>query len=195
MDKAHAARRIFHMCAPAFLAYYLFPKDMWGLGVTPEISVLTVLAIVLIFEAARLARGQTYFGLRTYEKHQMSAYAWAAIGITLAFLFFPPVFVICAVVGMGWVDPLIGELRRHWKRAYPTLPFVVYFLIVMGCLQLFSDINLFAQVFLGCLAAVIAIRIEAWKVWHVDDDFLMLIIPLIIMTLVYEIMTFTGITS
>jgi hypothetical protein len=195
MYKAHVVRRIFHLCAPAFLVYYLIPEDMWGLGISPEISVIVVLITVLSVEAFRLATGRTYYGLRTYEKNQISAYAWAAIGITIAFLFFPPVFVICAVVGLGWVDPLIGELRRHWKKANPTLPLVMYFMIVMGSLLLFSDINFITQVFLGCLASVSAIKIEAWKTRYVDDDFLMLIIPLMILTFVYGIMTFTGITS
>lgn len=195
MDRAHIVRRSTHLCAPLFLVYYLFPGDMWGLGVSPEIAVLIVLALVLVVEAIRLATGRTYYGLRTYEKNQLSAYAWAGIGITAAFLFFPPVFVICAVVGLGWVDPLIGELRMRKKKTYPALPLVVYFMLVFCCMQVFSDINIFVQVFLGCLAAVSAIKIEAWKMKYVDDDFLMLIIPLVIMTLVYEIMKFTGITS
>lgn len=193
MDKAHIFRRIFHLCAPLFLVYYLFPEDMWGLGISSSIFVVIILVIVLAFEGIRLATGRVFFGLRKYEKGRLSAYAWAGIAITLAFLFFPPVFVICAIVGMGWTDPLIGELRLRWKGAYPSLPLTVYFLIVMCCLLLYSEINIIAAGFLACLASYSAVHVEAKKFKQVDDDFLMLIVPLLVLTIVYEVMTFTGI--
>lgn len=192
MDRAHLFRRAFHLCAPLFLVYYLVPQDMWGLGISRETFLLIVFSILMIFESIRLATGRIFFGLRDYEKKQLSAYAWASIGITIAFLFFPPVFVICAVVGVGWTDPLIGELRRKWKKGYPAIPLAVYFLIIVGCLQMFSEILLFAQLFIASLAAVVAITVECPKIKQVDDDFLMLVVPLVVMTGVYELMAFTG---
>ncbi len=192
MEYDHYFRRIFHLCGPLFLVYYLFPKDMWGLGISNKEFIIIIFTLLMIFEAVRLGTGRLFFGLRNYEKKQLSAYAWAAIAITIAFLFFPPIFVICAVVGMGWTDPLIGELRKHWKEAYPVLPIVVYFLIIMGCLQLFSGIPLLVQLFLASLTTVIAILVEYPRLNYVDDDFLMLIIPLIVLTGVYECLIFTG---
>jgi len=192
MDKAHLFRRAFHLCAPLFLVYYLIPEDMWGLGISREIFLLIVFLILMIFESVRLATGRVFFGLRDYEKKQLSAYAWASIGITIAFLFFPPVFVICAVVGLGWTDPLIGELRRKWKKGYPAIPLAVYFLIIMACLQLFSEIPLFVQLFMASLTAAVAIIVEGPRIKQIDDDFLMLVIPLFVMTGLYELMAFTG---
>jgi hypothetical protein len=165
---------------------------MWGLGVSNKEFIILIFILLMIFEAFRLGTGRIFFGLRDYERNQLSAYAWAAIAITIAFLFFPPVFVICAVVGLGWTDPLIGELRKHWKEAYPTLPIVVYFLIIIGCLHLFSDIPLLVQLFLAGLTTVVAILVEYPKLIYVDDDFLMLIIPLIVLAGVYEALIFTG---
>lgn len=192
MDYDHYFRRIFHLCAPLFLVYYLIPKDTWGLGLSREESLIIVFFLVMIFEAIRLGTGRVFFGIREYERTRPSAFAWAAIAITMAFLFFPPIFVICAVVGMGWTDPLIGELRRHWKRAYPILPMTVYFLIIIGCLTLFSDIPLLVQLFLASLTTTVAILVEYPQFKYVDDDFLMLVIPLMVLTCVYECLVFTG---
>jgi ABC-type amino acid transport system permease subunit len=94
---------------------------------------------------------------------------------------------------MGWTDPLIGELRRHWKRAYPILPLTVYFLIIMVCLTLFSNIPLLVQILLASLTTTVAILVEYPQFKYVDDDFLMLVIPLMVLTGVYECLVFTGI--
>ncbi len=192
MEYGHFFRRAFHLCAPLFLVYYLIPEDMWELGVSKKILLLVVFLSVMTIEATRLITGSVFFGLREYEKKQLSAYAWAAIGITLAFLFFPPVFVVCTVVGMGWTDPLIGELKKHWKKGYPAVPLAVYFIITMGCLHVFSDIQIYIQILLAGLTTVVAILVEYPQLKCVDDDFLMLIIPLLVLSVVYECLLFTG---
>jgi len=192
MSYDHVFRRAFHLCAPLFLVYYLFPDDMWGIGISNQAFLLFCFAILMVVEGVRLARGRVFFGLREYEKKQLSAYAWAGIAITIAFLFFPPVFVVVVVIGMGWTDPLIGELRRHWKKAYPALPIAVYFIITVVCLWLFSDIPLFVMLFLASLTTAVAILVEYPQIKAVDDDFLMLIVPLVVLTGVHQSMIFTG---
>ena len=184
MDSAHLFRRLFHFCAPLILLYYIVPDIFLWL---PKFWwVLIVLACIMIVEAVRLGTGRVFFGLREYEGKQLSAYAWAGIGITLGFAFFQPMFVACVVFGIGWVDPLIGEMRRQRKmRYYPHAPLLVYFLIVTGCLIVLSDINLLTIMILGAVASASAIAIEKPRL-PVDDDFLMLIVPLIVMTAFYE---------
>ena len=194
MEYAHAFRRGFHLCAPLFLVYYLFPEDMWGLDVSNKGFIIIIFTLLMIFEAIRLGTGRVFFGLREYERKQLSAYAWASIAITIAFLFFPPVFVICAVVGMGWTDPLIGELRKHWKKAYPLLPLAVYFVITVACLSLFSDMQFILILFLASLTTVVAILVEYPRLKYIDDDFLMLLIPLLVLTGVFECLSFAGLT-
>ena len=188
MDRGHLFRRIFHLCAPLILLYYLVPENFLWL---PKFYwVLIVLACIMVLEALRLSTGRVFFGLREYEGKQLSAYAWAGIGITLGFYFFPPEFVACAVFGVGWVDPLIGEMRRHKKmKYYPYLPLIAYFLITQGCLFLATDIPLLQIAVLGMLASASAIAIEKPKL-PADDDFLMLIVPMIVLTVFYEYMKY-----
>jgi len=190
MDYGHLFRRGFHLCAPAFLVYYLLPdKIFW---IPKEVLVLIVLFAVLLLEAVRLFTGRIFFGLREYERGQISAYAWAAIGLTAALFFFPMPLVICSVVGLAWTDPLIGEMRKKRKmRYYPALPFIMYFLIVATSLILFSDIHLISVLIIGIVGSIVAISAEKPKT-PVDDDFLMLIVPLVVMTLVYWYLSIAG---
>jgi dolichol kinase len=192
MDYERAFRRAFHMCAPLFLLYYLIPGEVWLIGVRKELCLLVLLLLLLVSEAVRLHSGRTFFGLREYEGRQLSAYTWAGIGMTMALILFPMAFVICAVVGMGWTDPLIGELRQKWKKAYPALPILVYFTITISCLRIFSDISLWSQFFLAGIATAVALLSERPALKYVDDDFLMLMVPLLVMTGVYEYLCFTG---
>ncbi len=193
MDRGHIFRRMFHLCAPFFLIYYLLPGRF--LYLSKEAWLIIGLILLLVLEAARLFLGKVFFGMREYEKDQISAYAWAGMGITMAFLLFPMPFVACAVTGLGWTDPLIGELRKRKKMGYyPWFPIAFYFLIVISCLFLFSDIPLFAMIILAFVGSLGAIAVEKPKI-PVDDDFLMLIIPLLVMTLVYEYMVIADLVG
>ena len=192
MDKDHLFRRLFHFCAPLILLYYIVP-DIF-LGLQKFWWVLIVLAALLILEAIRLASGRVFFGLREYEKGQLSAYAWAGIGITLGFAFFQPMFVACVVFGIGWVDPLIGEMRKRKKmKYYPHIPLLAYFFIVLGCLIALSDISLLTIIILGAVSSASAIAVEKPQL-PVDDDFLMLIVPLIVLTAFYEWVKIIGLS-
>jgi dolichol kinase len=190
MDYGHLFRRAFHLCAPIILVYYLLPHRF--LGFSKEAWLLLGLFGLLLLEAGRLFTGRIFFGLREYERKQISAYAWAGIGVTIAFLFFPMPFVICSVVGLGWTDPLIGEMRkRKMMRYYPATPLAVYFLIAAVCLFVFSDFTIIQVFILGFVGSVAAISVEKPKL-PIDDDFLMLVVPLAVLTLVYEYLNIAG---
>ena len=192
MDRDHLFRRLFHLCAPLFLLYYIVPEIFWGL---PKFYwVILTLAFLTVLESIRLASGRVFFGMRKYERGQLSAYFWAGLGLTLAFAFFSPMFVACAVFGIGWVDPLIGEMRKRKKmKYYPHIPLLAYFLIVLGCLLTFSDIGLVTIMVLGAVASASAIAIEKPRL-PLDDDFLMLVVPLIVLTAFYEWVKIIGLS-
>jgi dolichol kinase len=190
MDYAHIFRRLFHLCGPLVLVYYIMPDTL--LWVPKYAWVFLTLAGLLTIEVIRLYTGKMFFGLRDYEKGQISAYAWAGIAITIAFFCFPPTLVICAVIGMCWTDPLIGEMRKKRKmKHYPALPLCMYFVIVTAYLFLFSDIKIISVLGLGIVGSLIAIAIEKPKL-PIDDDFLMLVVPLVALTLVHEYLIIVG---
>ena len=190
MDYGHICRRVIHLSGPLVLIFYLMPDPfMW---ISKTSWVLIGLATILILEAIRLSTGRVFFGLRNYEENRLSAYAWGGIGVAIALLFFPMPFAIASIVGVCWADPLIGEMRK-WKkmRLYPALPLIVYFMIVAICLFLFSDIRLLIVILLALAGSMTAIAVEKPKL-SVDDDFLMLVVPLFIMTLLYEYLKVSG---
>ena len=154
--------------------------------------VLLVLLGLLVLEATRLLTGRVFFGLREYEKGQLSAFAWAGIGVTIAFLFFPMPFVVCAVFGLAWTDPLIGEMRRKkLMRYYPGIPLIVYFFISASCLLAISEFTIIQIIIFSITGSIVAISVEKPKL-PVDDDFLMLVVPLTAVTLINCYLDYAG---
>ncbi len=180
LEAESAFRRAFHLASPAFLAYYLLPEDL-GLGLPKPYLVVTIWSATLITETLRLAFGVDLIGLRDYEKGQISAYFWGGSALALGLLFFPPPFVIVAMFGMAWVDPLCAWTRR--RRGYPPAPLLVYALIVAIGLWLVTDWDLEEIFILAALASPLAIGAEYPAIRYVDDDFTMLVVPMVGMTL------------
>ncbi len=177
-------RRIVHLSTPIFLVYYFLPDQLGDLNLDKRIGLLLVLMAVLIFEAYRLRRRVSVPGMRRYESTQMSAAAWAAIGLTIAFLFSPFEYVAAPVVGMAFVDPLISKVRK--TRYYPVVPFLFYLAIALTILFLLIEPS-FRVAIAALSASVVAILIERVNSKYVDDDFLLIIFPLLTIFLILGI--------
>ena len=176
MDLGHWTRRLVHLCAPLFLVYYLVPDEVYG--VDKRVWLVLLLAVVLAFEAVRLWRGWTFLGLREYEAGRVSAFAWASIGLTFTFLFFPLELAAPAVTGMAFTDPLIGELRRRESDLYPLVPAVFYFALVLAIFIALMGWS-WQVVLASVVGTVLAIGVERIRTKYVDDDFLMMVVPLL----------------
>lgn len=181
MDRNFILRRAVHVSTPLFLVYYFLPSPLWPGGPPKEVGLLMFLVLVLLFEMLRLALGFKVPGMRQYELNQVSAGAWAGIALTITFLFFPLSLAAPALVGMALIDPLISTVRR--TRYYPWVPLVAYFVLALATLSLFYPLSL-RVVVAGGVASVIAIAAEGIKTSYVDDDFLMIVVPLIGLALV-----------
>jgi hypothetical protein len=108
--------------------------------------------------------------------------------LTIGLLFFPGEFVIAAFWGMSWIDPLCAYTRKH--GGYPWIPLVAYnalavalFLAVVPLAEYGTRpvppvlVALYAP-----LAAIVAVVVEKPNLKQVDDDFLMVIVPLVVLT-------------
>ena len=178
MEKGELFRKGLHLCAPLALLYYAVPEDMWGLGPTREIVLLSVMAIVLTFDGVRCGMGAALPILRSYEERRVSAYSWAIAGATIALLLSPMHLVVPVIFGLAWTDPLIGLLRRRRSRLYPTLPIVAYFIICAAAFALMGFMNALYLIALPAIGAVVAVAVEFPRLRYVDDDFLMQVVPL-----------------
>lgn len=176
VEKGAMTRRLVHLATPVFLVYYFLPSPLWQGGPTREAGLLILLAAVLVFEAVRLYRGFRVLGMREYEKKQISAAAWAAIALTFAFLLFPFEYAAPIIAGMAWVDPIIATVRRTgW---YPYLPFAVHLGIMMSAFALLTPFT-WRIILAGVVASILAIASESCKTRYVDDDCLMIVVPLV----------------
>lgn len=176
MDREARLRRVIHLSAPLYLIYYALPSPLWHEGPPREVGLLAVLATVLLVEMFRLHFGFRVPGLRGYEGKRLSAGAWAAIGMAFAMLFFPMSLAAPAIAGMAFIDPLISALRRtSW---YPWVPLLAGLLLALAILLLFypPSIRVAAA---AAVASVLAVGVEALRCRRVDDDFLMVVVPLL----------------
>ncbi len=180
MDRGHVLRRVVHVCAPVFLLYYAFPEEVMGLP--RDMLVIIALIATLIFELFRLIADRPIVGMRSYERQQVSAAAWAAVGISATLLLAPLEVAAPVLFGMGLVDPLIGELRRRGSRLYPLLPAAMYMTIILALLWIGIGMSPMV-VAVSTIATVVAIGIERISSPYVDDDFLMIVGPLTVLLL------------
>lgn len=177
-------RRAFHLTSPVWLIWYWMPPDAW-VGVRKEAVLVSFLCLALLIEAARLISGRQLLGMREYESGRISAFAWGSLGLALGLFFFPGEIVIVTFWGMAWIDPLCLYARR--KGGYPYVPLVAYLtLAVVLSLAVvptaaYQTTALPAwRVFLYApLAAILAVAVEKPNLRHVDDDFLMNVVPLL----------------
>lgn len=188
MDKGEVIRRLVHCFAPVFLVYYLLPADLWGL-MDRRIGLVLVMIGVLWFDYDRIRKGEHYVGLRHYERRRLGAYACASVGITISYLFFPMAFVVVTFCAMAWVDPLIGILREGWPSLYPTVPLVAYFTIISVGLLMLTSFPVALILLLAIVTTVVAIMVEYPKIWWLDDDFLLLTVPVLALWLAFFVLT------
>ena len=182
----HIFRRLFHSFAWIFLVYYLVPQTIFGYS--RAFLFLIVVLIILGFEGIRLYKGWHIFGLRSYERHQIAAYAWATMAAAISLLLFPMHLAVVCLIGMGFIDPLIGELKDFWPKLYPYIPLIGWFVISMCFMRSFTDHTLLQLTLLSAIGSTVAIAAEYPRLM-IDDDFLMVVVPLIVLRAV-EILFF-----
>jgi hypothetical protein len=199
MEKGELFRKAFHLCAPAFLVYYLVPVDAWGWMPSVdgfleprEVLLLAVLAVVLAEEAIRLKMGWSVFGMRPYERGKMAAHAWAGTGLAIGFLLFPQAMVVAVTFGMAWVDPMMGFLRKRRPNLYPIVPILAYWAIASVALLAQAAMHPVLGVEIAFVAACAAVLCESPRLDHLDDDFLLLTVPLLTMWLAYHAFNVMG---
>jgi hypothetical protein len=180
MEKPRLFRRLFHLTGAFYLVYYILPEELIP-GFFKWYGVVILVFAALIVEVIRIKTKKIVYGMRKYERRQISAYAWFAMGMGLALLLFPMIFVVPVVIGMAAIDPLIGEIRFRKKELYPIVPFIFYGIIMFVCLFLFSDMAIWILVLFTIVGTFCAIYAESWNFKAIDDDFLMIVVPLMVL--------------
>ncbi|UCE80842.1 MAG: hypothetical protein JSV94_06815 [Methanobacteriota archaeon] len=184
MDQSAAVRRFVHCLVALAPLYYLLPAEVPGIPIRRWHLLIAFFAAILLFEAVRLRKGFTFLGLRPHERNSIASFAWAASGITVALWLLPMEIATPVLVGMGFVDPLAGELRRLDKAlsVQAFLPLLAYLLICIAALLAMTEEGLGPVLIVSCMGAIVAVGVERLDLPIVDDDFMMVIVPGSLMT-------------
>jgi len=171
-------RRALHVLGAGALLYYVLPNDFFL--VAPKLDILlAALATVYVLEGLRLAAGLELPTIRPYEEGRVSSFALFGTAIVLAIVFFPLPIACAVVLGTAVVDPLAGELRRdpRYRRVDALAPFALYSTLAFLGLAVAGRWPPLPSAALALVAGAIAIAVERPKVWWVDDDLVMTLVP------------------
>lgn len=190
---AHWFRRAFHTFAASFVIYYLLPDEEW-INITKIVIPIVIVVCMGVIEFHRLRgdfKDQRFFGLRSYEKKRPASYLYFGVGVLLLFLLFPQQIAIPCILCASFTDPLIGELRHYLKKRHAYLiGFVVsLFFFVITWYQAYWWVLILVG-FLGASGAVIG---EAKKLSFLDDDFVIQILPAMLLFLSWQLLLLLNI--
>ena len=173
-------RRFNHTVASCFVIYFLFPEYILGVD-RLYLVVVFWLGIVLI-EYFRLSGVFALDGMRDYESSRIAGFVWFATG-TCAILFFyeigvfPEIFAVSTIIMASLVDPLIGECNKKYGDLQG---FFTGFIVSVLIYQL-----IIGSLFYSLIGGLVAVLVERPKFKWLDDDLLMQIFPILIMTIFY----------
>ena len=184
MDSGAAFRRAFHLASPIFLGYYLLPESV-APGITRVNVTLLFLGTAWCIEIGRISLGLRMFGMRTYEGQRVSAYAQGSVGLAFAvFIIQEPRIVVPVFVGMAWIDPLAALARRSgWSIAVPGVAYASVFLFaILAVGNIVGLYPWFVAILFTTLATGTAMLVEGPRIPSIDDDLLMQVVPMVVLT-------------
>jgi dolichol kinase len=184
---AHWFRRVFHTAGTLFLVYYMLPDEglLYYLKILGSILIVISLSIIEILRLTGKINEKHFFGLRDYEKKRPASYLYFGLGMIILFLFFPQQIAIPCILCACIADPVIGEIRSRFgkKESYIT-----GFLLCMSLFMIMwykTDILLLLIVsIVGASGALLA---EIKKIWWIDDDFLIQMIPAVLLLTMFVV--------
>ena len=173
-------RRFNHTVASCFVIYFLFPEYILGVD-RLYLVVVFWLSIVLI-EYFRLSGVFALDGMREYESNRVAGFVWFATGTcTILFFYeigvFPEIFAVSTIIMASLVDPLIGECNKKYGDIQGFFA---------GCVAgVYIYQLIIGSLFYSLIGGLVAVLVERPKFKWLDDDLLMQIFPVLIMTIFY----------
>ncbi len=189
---AHWFRRVFHTFAASFVFYYLLPDEEWMNAIKIAVPIIIVFCMTAI-EYRRL-RGsldhQRFFGLRSYEKKRPASYLYFGIAVVLLFLLFPQQIAIPCILCASFTDPIIGETRYYLgkKKAY----IIGFILSLFFFLITWYQADWWALILVSVIGASGALVGEVKKLRFIDDDFMIQILPAILLFILWQGLLLEG---
>jgi dolichol kinase len=187
--EAHWYRRMFHTFGASFLVYYLVPNNIEWIRILKFWIPILILVIIFVLELLRI-KGKIdsshFFGLRFYEKNRVGSYLYFGVAIFILLVLFPQQIAIPCILCACLADPIMGEIRLKYgkKQGYITGFIVCMFFFIVAWYK--SDIWIVFMVsVIGASGAVVG---EMKKFRWIDDDFMIQILPAVIILFLWLIL-------
>ncbi|EMR74010.1 dolichol kinase [Thermoplasmatales archaeon SCGC AB-539-N05] len=191
---AHHYRRAIHAFGASFLCYYILPDDINWIKILKILIPILIVVSLCILEYMRIKgtiEGNHFFGLRMYEKNRVGSYVFFGIGILILLLFFPQQIAVPCILCASLADPLMGEIRyKHGERKVILAGFIVCAFLFAVTWYNAQPLIIVIVTLVGATGAVIG---ETRKFRWLDDDFMIQILPAILIALIWIIAGQLGI--
>ena len=189
---AHWYRRVFHTFGACFLIYYFLPDLEWvnilKFWVPPIVVVFAITIEVLRIKGH--ISSDHFFGLRMYEKNRVGSYVFFAVAILILLRFFPQQIAIPCILCACLADPLIGEIRyRYGKEHVYYIGFLICMLFFMVSWYKTDPILMVSVGIIGGFGAVVG---ETKKFWWLDDDFMIQMVPALLIGILWIALPYIG---
>jgi hypothetical protein len=181
-ERAERLRMAVHMSMSLSLLYYVLPDPVPLVGVPKATGVVALLFIAALCELARIRAGWIFSLFREYERHRPAAYFWIGTGCCTAVVFFPQRFAVLTILGVAFIDPLINTLRPRVGRLRAGLAGAVAWTALAASVVAVTGLP--APLSLLPLGGLAAAGGETIRHPYVDDDFLMNMTPLVLLTVI-----------
>jgi dolichol kinase len=189
---AHWYRRVFHTFGASFIAYYMLPDLEW-VNILKTLIPVFLLIFIITLESLRISgkiSGDHFFGLRMYEKKRVGSYLYFGIAVFMLLLFFPQQIAIPCILCACIADPFMGEARlRLGKRNALMVGFLTCMFFFAVTWYKADPLVFLTGVFMGAAGAVVG---ENVKLKWVDDDFLIQILPAMLLLVVWLVAGYAG---
>lgn len=189
---AHWYRRVFHAFGASFLVYYMLPDVDW-INLLKFWIPLLIVIFVFVLEYLRIKRkinSSHFFGLRMYEKNRVGSYLFFGVAILILLLFFPQQIAIPCILCACLADPIMGEVRYRFGKKN------VYIIGFLVCMFFFVVTWYKAGIWMVLLASIVgaagAVIGETKKFWWLDDDFMIQLLPAMLILLLWAGLKSTG---
>ncbi len=186
----HVLRRLIHFFCVTFftLGFYIcLPFIQSQTHISKPILVLLIFTLVLAVELIRLMLGIILPGQREHERHKVSSAAWSLLGLCCVFWFINHTGIAMAIaITSAIVDPFVGESQRFLSKSFSYgLALFLSILIWLACAVHFNLSYWYAFI-LGPIAVMV--EYPYWR--FLDDNFTMLVAPLIAFKLLQSVLVF-----
>ena len=178
---AHWYRRVFHAFGASFLFYYMLPNVDW-INVmkfwVPPIAVALAISLE-VFRLKGVISSDHFFGLRMYEKNRVGSYLFFGVAALILLWGFPQQIAIPCILCACLADPIMGEVRHRFGKKE------VYIIGFLVCMLFFMVTWYKADLWIVFLVSIVgaggAVLGEVKKFWWLDDDFMIQIVPAVLL--------------